>query len=157
MKTDVMAAAMLLATAACTTSAARTPSAGSVAPATPVRGAVGDTVRVIINHVLPGERAQFERFAHEVLLPAMIQAARSDSITAKQLARARLLSPTSMDRDSTWAYVFIVDPVATSGSYSFPKLLTSVYGADRAASYMQMFRESLARPQETYLVVNTRW
>lgn len=107
--------------------------------------------------MLSDRRVQFERFVHEALLPAMQKVAPSDPVTARQLARARLLTPTAMDPDSTWAYVFLVDPVATSGSYSFSKLFTEAYGSDRAAEYMAMFRGSLARPQETYLVVNAGW
>lgn len=140
---------------------------GSVPPATtvpstsaeaaPVRGAIGDTVRVIINHVRWDKRDQFNQFVHGVLYPAMVQAAPSDPLTARQMRRARVLRPIAMDRDSTYAYVFLVDPVAGSESYSFPRLLARVYSQAKADEYMQQFRVSLARPQETYLVINTQW
>ena len=148
-----LAAAALALLVGCASAGGRAASAAGA----PMRGVAGDTVRVVINHVLVDRRAQFERFLHEALLPAMQKVAPSDPVTARQLARARLLTPTAMDRDSTWAYVFLVDPVASSGSYSFSKLFTEAYGSDRAAEYMALFRESLARPQDTYLVVNTAW
>ena len=62
-----------------------------------------------------------------------------------------------MEPDSTYAYVFIVDPVVTSRSYSFPDLFTRAYGSQKADEYMRMFRESLARPSDTYLVTNASW
>jgi hypothetical protein len=154
MRAGLAAATTLLAACACA-------GAGSTSTALPeralVRGNPGDTVRVIINHVLADKREQFEHFAHDVLMPAMVKVAPSDPVTARQMRQARLLHPVAMDRDSTYAYVFIVDPVATSGSYSFPNLFARAYGSDRANEYMQRFRESLARAQETYLVVNDRW
>lgn len=131
------------------------PSPTTVAP--PVRGAVGDTVRVIVNHVRNDRRDEFERFLHETLYPAMVQAAPADSITARQMQRARVLRPTTMSADSTWSYVFIVDPVVSSASYSFPRLFAKVFPSAKADSAMQSFRESLARPSETYLLVNEHW
>lgn len=150
-------AMLLLMVAACSSSAGSTTAAmATVAPA-PMRGIVGDTVRVIINHVSADKRAQFEHFAHDILAPAMAKVAPSDPATARQLRQARLLAPTRPERDSTWSYVFIVDPVVTSRSYSFPELLTKAYGAEKANEYLQLFREALARPQETYLVTNAGW
>ena len=123
----------------------------------PMRGAPGDTVRVIVNHVQYDRRDQFERFLHETLYPAMAQAAPTDSITARQMQRARVLRPTTISADSTWSYVFIVDPVVSSASYSFPRLFAEVYPQAKADSVMQVFRESLARPSDTYILVNERW
>lgn len=127
------------------------------AGAQPARGAPGDTVRVIVNHVRNDRREEFERFLHEILYPAMVQAAPTDSVTALQMQRARVLRPTSMSADSTWSYVFLVDPVVSSASYSFPRLFAKVYPQARADSAMQTFRESLARPSDTYILVNERW
>ena len=123
----------------------------------PTRGAPGDTVRVIVNHVRSDRRDEFERFLHETLYPAMVQAAPTDSVTARQMQRARVLRPTSISADSTWSYVFLVDPVVSSASYSFPRLFAKVYPQAKADSAMQAFRESLARPSETYILVNERW
>lgn len=135
---------------------AQTPSGAASAPE-PMRGAPGDTVRVIVNHVRPDKRDQFEHFVHDVLYPAMRQEAPTNQTSALQMRRARLLRPTAPSADSTLPYVFIVDPVVTSAGYSFPRLLTSVFGQAKGNEYWQLFRETLARPQETYLVVNERW
>jgi hypothetical protein len=122
-----------------------------------VRGAPGDTVRVIVNHVRGDRREQFEHFLHDVLYPAMVQAAPGDPVTAQQMQRARVLAPVAMSPDSTWTYVFVVDPVVTSASYSFPRLFARVYPQAKADSSMQLFRDALARPSDTYIVVNERW
>jgi hypothetical protein len=129
-----------------------------VAPLTGVmRGTPGDTVRVIVNHVRADRRDQFDRFLHAVLYPAMVQAAPNDSLTALQMQRARVLAPTGMSADSTWTYVFVVDPVVSSASYSFSRLFARVYTQAKADSSMQLFRDALARPSETYIEVNERW
>lgn len=150
-------AAALLAAGACSNVAAGTAGVLPSSAPVPARGVVGDTVRVIINHVLADKRGQFEHFTHEILLPAMTKMAPVDSISARQMHQARLLHPTRMEPDSTYAYVFIVDPVVTSRSYSFPDLFTRAYGSQKADEYMRMFRESLARPSDTYLVTNASW
>lgn len=151
------AATLVLVGVACSGAASSTTAAMATMAPAPMRGATGDTVRVIINHVSADKRAQFEHFAHDILAPAMAKVAPSDPATARQLRQARLLAPTRLERDSTWSYVFIVDPVVTSRSYSFPELLTKAYGAEKANEYLQLFREALARPQETYLVTNAGW
>jgi hypothetical protein len=107
--------------------------------------------------VLADKRGQFDRFTHEILAPAMVKMAPSDPVTARQLQRARILDPTRMERDSTYSYVFIVDPVVTSRGYSFPELLAKAYGARQAEEYVKLFRESLASASETYLVTNSSW
>lgn len=153
MKRAWCAGALLAVACACATTGAQ----ATMPAIMPARAVVGDTVRVIINHVLPDKRGQFEQFTHEILLPAMIRMAPADEITARQMRQARLLYPTRMEPDSTYAYVFIVDPVATSRGYSFPDLFTRAYGSQKAEEYMRMFRESLARASDTYLVTNASW
>jgi len=148
-------ATALLAATACASAATSAPA--RLSASVPARGVVGDTVRVIVNHVLADKRGQFEHFTHEVLLPAMVKMAPTDLTTAGQMRQARLLYPTRMDADSTYAYVFIVDPVVTSRSYSFPDLFTRAYGSQKADEYMRMFRESLARGSDTYLLTNASW
>jgi hypothetical protein len=147
----------IAAAGACGTTKSATTIPSTSAEAAPVRGAIGDTVRVIINHVRWDKRDQFDRFVHEVLYPAMVQAAPSDPLTARQMRRARVLRPLGIGRDSTYSYVFLVDPVAGSEAYSFPRLFARVYSESQANEYMQQFRESLARPQESYLVINMQW
>jgi hypothetical protein len=121
------------------------------------RGVIGDTVRMVVNHVRPEKRDQFERFMREVLHPTMERAARSDAETADHMRRARMLRSVKPDSDGTYAYVFLVDPAASSVPYSFARLLQRMYPPGQAAEWMAMYRESLARPSESSTLVNVAW
>lgn len=162
MTTSVRCGLTLLVVAACSSRqavpGAMNSSSTPAALAAPlVRGTIGDTVRMVVNHVRPEKRDQFERFMRDVLHPAMDKDAVDNPTTAEHIRRARLLVPVKMDADSTYAYIFLVDPVATSVPYSFPKALRRMYPPDEAAERLKMFTESLARPSDSYTLVNSVW
>lgn len=154
-----VALALLLGAACALRPAAATPR--RISPAAldtlPVRGTIGDTVRVVVNHVRHDRREQFERFMREVLRPTMDRAAPGDPETADHIRRARFLKPVRMDADSTYAYLFIVDPAANSTPYNFVRLIQRSYPPEQAGEYVRMYRESLARPSESYTLVNAVW
>ena len=129
--------------------------AGSAAA--PARGVIGDTVRMVVNHVRPEKREQFERFMREVLHPTMERAAPGDRETADHMRRARMLRAVKPDTDGTYAYIFLVDPAGSSVPYSFARLIQRTYPPEQAAEQMRMYTASLARPSESSTLVNTAW
>jgi hypothetical protein len=135
-----------------------TPANPAQAPAAEfVRGTIGDTVRMVVNHVRPDKRDEFEHFMRDILHPAMDTLALTDQETAKHIRRARLLRPWKMDADSTYPYIFLVDPVATTTPFDFSRALARRYSADQVAAYMAMFRGTLARRSDSYTFVNAEW
>ena len=119
----------------------------------PTRAARGDTVWVILNHVKPDQRTNFERYVFEILFPAIDKLAADDSVKRQQYVQTRVLLPTRQNRDSTYTYVYLMDPLVQDVSYSYRNILSEVYTEDEVEQYLALVANALARPQESYLVV----
>src|SRR5688500_559615 len=79
------------------TASEKTADAAGYQPAKP-----GDSVWVIINHIKPDKRQQFEKFVHEVFWPMASKLNDSVRLTFMQ---TRVLSPTAPEQDGTYSYI----------------------------------------------------
>ena len=113
----------------------------------------GDSVWVIINHVKPGKREQFEKFLHEIFWPMASKLTVEEQQLFKQ---TRILHPTGPEEDGTYSYVFIMDPLVTGGNYGITSLLRKQYGEEQGAAYAKMFDDAQARPQKIYSLVQSK-
>lgn len=116
-------------------------------------GAVGDTVWVIANSVRADRRAQFQRFIETFYRLGSDLGSRQDSSVLRTFRRTRVLYPTQQNPDSTYTYLFIMDPRISGADYDMSKLLRRVLPTDSADALLKMFQESLARDQEAWLSV----
>jgi hypothetical protein len=117
------------------------------------RAATGDTVLVLLNHVKPDQRANFERYVFEILFPAIDKLAASDDTKRRQYVQTRVLTPTGANPDSTYTYVYIMDPLVPVVSYGYRDILSRVYTEQQVTEYLQLVNNALARPQVGYRVV----
>ena len=120
------------------------------------RAMPGDTVWLLLNHVKPDQRENFERFIEEILNPAIETMAQRDSFYLNLLSGKRALYPTEANEDGTYTYVYLVERY-TSGDYGYRTLLSQVYTAEETESYLQIPADALDRPQEVYLVTQSQW
>ncbi len=114
------------------------------------RASKGDTVWVILNYIKPDKCEQFEKFIHEILWPIALE---SDQQTAKQ---TRVLHPIAMNEDSTYTYIYLMDPVISNANYDMMYYLRKGYGEEKAMEYGQMLLECLARPQVGYYLIQSQ-
>lgn len=109
------------------------------------RAARGDTVWVILNHIRPEKRAQFERFLHEIFWPGGQRVGQADPVVARTFAQTRILHPTGANKDGTYTYAFLMDPVLGNADYTILNLLKKAYPAAEAERYYrEMFLEARA-------------
>jgi hypothetical protein len=113
----------------------------------------GDSVWVIVNSVKADKRAQFERFCNELFWPGAAKLSAADQRVFRQ---TRVLQAVRPEADGTYAYLFIMDPVIKGANYDIQAFLKKMYDAPKAAAYYQLFQESLAREQHTYVAVQSR-
>lgn len=109
---------------------------------------------MIINHVKPDKREQFEKFVNEVFWPMATKLSPEDQRLFKQ---TRVLYPTKAETDGTYSYVFLMDPVIATGDYEIDHLLKKIYGEGKWEEYGKMFGETLARDQTFYEVVQSKY
>jgi hypothetical protein len=116
-----------------------------------LRAVDGEKMWVLLNHVKPDRRKEFERFMHQIIKQI---GARSEPHV---LNRTRILHPTGPNEDGTYTYIFLMDPVVQDGEYSFEKLLSLAYSPEEAGELIKLFNESLASGQVAYEVTQTAW
>lgn len=121
-------------------------------PESTMRTAKGDTVWVLLNHIKADKCEQFEKFVHEILWPIALE---SDQISQQVAHHTRVLHPVEMNEDSTYTYVFIMDPVIQDASYQFSHYLKKKYDEEKTKKYLKMVNECYASPQIGYSVIQS--
>jgi len=117
----------------------------------------GDPMWVILNHVKADKRQQFEKFVYEILLPALEENAKNDSKTRNLIEQTRMLEPRFANKDSSYTYIWLMDPLVKDAIYSYPGILKRVYSPEETKKYISMNNECLVSPQVAYPVKQGRW
>ncbi len=117
------------------------------------RAATGDTVSVLLNHVKADQRANFERFVFEILFPAIDKLGATDPARRRQYVQTRVLVPTRANADSTYTYIYIMDPRVSGVSYGYRNILSQVYTEQQVTEHLALVTNALARPQVGFTVV----
>jgi hypothetical protein len=118
------------------------------------RATEGDTVWVLINHIRPDKRQQFEKFIYDVLWPVVKTLSPQEQLAFRQ---TRFLTPTQPEADGTYSYIFFMDPVITGVDYDIDHLLKRMYSAQEVRPYEKMFLETVAREQTWNVLVQRKY
>jgi hypothetical protein len=113
----------------------------------------GDTVWVLINHVKGDKKEQFERFVHEVFWDGSARLSQEDQRVFKQ---TRVLHPIQQEKDGSYNYIFIMDPVLKGGNYDIRQLLDKIYKPEKAAEYEKLYNDAVIGDQTAYVMVQSR-
>ena len=120
--------------------------------------ASGDPMWVILNHVKADKRAQFEKYVYEVLLPALEKNAESDPISRNIIEQTRMLEPRGANKDSSYTYIWLMDPLVKKANYSYPGILSRVHSPEETEKYISMQLECLVGGRQvSYGVKQGRW
>lgn len=118
-----------------------------------LRADEGDLVWIILNHVKPDKRQQFEEFMnimdqvfYDLIKTGIISA--EESMAWKQM---RLLHPTEANEDGSYTYVFLADPWIEGVESRISYWLRKKYSEEEAQKYGKMFSDSLMHPQVSYM------
>lgn len=122
-------------------------------PGSTMRAAKGDTVWVLLNHIKTDKCEQFEKFVHEIFWG---EATRLDPASQQAFQQTRVLHPVEMNKDSTYTYIFLMDPVITGRSYKISYYLKKMYSEEKAKEYGKMLNDCYASPQTGYTVVQSQ-
>ena len=117
----------------------------------------GESMWVILNHVKADKRQQFEKFVYEILLPALEEGAKVDLTSKKIIEQTRMLEPRSANKDSSYTYIWLMDPIVKDADYSYPGILNKVYSPEETKKYISMNDECLVSPQIGYRVKRGSW
>ena len=116
-----------------------------------IRAVDGEKMQVLLNHVKPDRRKEFEHFMHEIIKQIAVRS------ELHVLNQTRILHPSGPNADGSYTYIFLMDPVVPDGEYGFEKLLLLAYSPEEAEELIKLFSESLVSPQVEYEVTQTAW
>jgi hypothetical protein len=116
------------------------------------------TMWVVLNHVKADQRAAFETFAFERLLPALKKAAASDQLAKKLRSQTRMLVPKEANADGTYTYIWLMDPVVPGADYSYRAILEKGHSKQEADAAIALVESAMASPPVAYTVSSSpRW
>jgi hypothetical protein len=109
-----------------------------------------DSIAIIINHVKADQRPLFEQFVKELL-------AGVPKLTVKdqaQFKKMRVLKAVYADKDGTYPYTFVFDPlVSNGGDTDLESLLNKMYGQEKGNAQFKKFVDSTIGEQTQYFYV----
>ena len=118
---------------------------------------LGEPMWIVLNHVKADKRQQFEKFAYDVLLPALKENAKTNLSTKNLISQTRMLEPTRMNQDSSYTYIWLMDPVVQDGDYGYESNLSQFYNPEEVKMYVSMADSCLATPQVAYRLKQGIW
>ena len=115
-----------------------------------IRAHEGQDMWVILNHVRADKKETFEHFLHAILMPAVAH------VEPEVYNKVRVLHPTMPNKDGSYTYVFLMDPLVLEGEYNVENILFEFYKPDLAREYIKIWSEALI-DQVEYDLIQSAW
>lgn len=96
------------------------------------------------------KRETFEDFVRTKLYPSIDRSRPELDMVAKQ---TRLVIPTEPEKDGSYRYMFIMDPVVDGADYSIENIIISKHGQQKGIEILKQFDESLIGPNSYEIIV----
>ncbi|GAC1648204.1 MAG: hypothetical protein NVS4B3_03380 [Gemmatimonadaceae bacterium] len=112
--------------------------------------AAGDTVWVVANTVRAEKRNDYEGFVTRLWRAGLDYGAKQDPTVLATFQNTRVLYPNRMNRDSTYTYMFVMDPPITGAQYDIQKLLNRMLPPAQADAEYRIFTGSLADKAQSH-------
>ena len=118
-----------------------------------LRADEGELVWIILNHVKPDKRQQFEEFIEIWMktIENLIKEEKMDPKSAQAFRQARMLLPTKANEDGSYTYIFLADPWIEGVESRILPWFRKAYSEEEAQKYLQMFSDSFMHPQVSYM------
>jgi len=119
-----------------------------------LRADEGELVWVILNHVKPDKRQQFEEFMDifDKTFMDLVKGGKASPEEAMAYKQMRFLHPTQANEDGSYTYVFLGDPWIEGVQSRIGPWLRKKYSEEEVQKYYQMFDDSLMHPQVSYML-----
>lgn len=118
-----------------------------------LRADEGELVWIILNHVKPDKRQQFEEFM-DIMNQTFEDLIKTDELSEEEAMawkQMRFLHPTEANEDGSYTYVFLADPWIEGVESQIGYWLRKKYSEEEAQKYGRMFSDSLMHPQDSYI------
>lgn len=108
------------------------------------------SVWVAAYRVKADKRAAFEDFVRTKLYPSIDRTKPELDMVAKQ---TRLVIPTEPEKDGSYRYMFIMDPVVEGADYTIENFIISKHGQKKGKEILKGFDETLVGPDSYEIII----
>jgi len=117
------------------------------------RANLNDQVLIVLVTIKDESKQAFDAWVKDVLYDALYN---SDSEMKKaQLKTTRWLEPARQNKDNTWTYSWIMDPVIPNTNYDIPRFLDLEYGVELGKKHWDKYLTFMAAPPQSILLNQT--
>lgn len=111
---------------------------------------VNETVWLCTYKVKADKRQQYEHFVHDIFWKGATKLSGNER---KLFSQTRVMHPEKMEKDGTYLYSFLMDPVIKNTDYDILSLIKKMYGAKKGAEYYKLFDEAITKESD-YTQIN---
>ena len=114
------------------------------------RAVTNDNVLIVIVTVKNESKSEFEDWISNVLYSALNES--ESKMKKAQLKVTRWLEPIHPNKDSTWTYSWIMDPLIPNTDYDITTFLNNEYGTEEGKKHWEKYLSFMAiEPQAFFL------
>lgn len=114
---------------------------------------LGETMWVCIYYVKPDKKAQYEKFVHEIFWAGVSKLPVAEQQVFRQ---TRIMHPEKAEKDGTYAYTFVMDPVIKGADYDIGSLTKKMYGEKQGTKYYKLFKDAVTTNYKQFNMVQSK-
>ena len=104
------------------------------------RAKSNETVWLCTYKVKADKRQQYEHFVHDIFWKG---ASKLSGNERKVFSQTRIMHPEKAEKDGTYLYSFLMDPVIKNANYDILSITKKMYGAEKGAEYYKLFEDAI--------------
>lgn len=110
-------------------------------------------VLIVVVKVKNESKEAFEKWIKDVLYAALYSS--ESDMKKAQLNATRWLEPARQNKDSSWTYSWIMDPIIPNTNYDIPAFLNEAYGEKKGKDHWGTYLSFMAESPQSILLTQT--
>ena len=117
------------------------------------RANFNDQILIVIVKIKDETKAEFDTWIKDVLYEALYKS--ESQMKKAQLKATRWLEPVRQNKDSSWTYSWIMDPLIPDTNYDIPRFLNLEYGEEMGKTHWDKYLTFMAAPPQSIVLKQT--
>ena len=114
---------------------------------------LGENFWVSVFYVKSDKKAQYEKFVHDIFWPGASKLTPAEQQVFRQ---TRVMHPENAEKDGTYAYAFVMDPVIKGADYNIESLIKKMYGEKQGGEHYKLFQDALSGDSKAYRMIQSK-
>lgn len=119
------------------------------------RAKTDEMILIVIVKVKDNSKNEFETWIKDVLYKALYSS--ESEMKKAQLKATRWLEPVEQNKDSTWTYSWIMDPIIPNTNYDITTFLDNEYGKELGKKHWEKYLTFMAEEPQAIALKQTNY